>query len=206
MATSPILLFQRQFLHHKRMHVRLPTHTQTTHTPCTRHTNTHNMNTNKEHEQKHRHNTLPHTQHFRQTGTTWIAVTMITWYYTRCMRCNWRRTTLTFGTLRKNHIVSTAFETIAKKKQNNKKRCPRAVSNVPVSKKRRKKTISVIVDKLPAGNFISITVLIHSKKKVPHQITNINGFINSKTKDPVCNHFRVDGKHDGLLFWRHFAV
>ena len=43
-------------------------------------------------------------------------------------------TTLTFGALRKNHFVSTAFETIAKtnnaKDRNKKKRCPRAVSNV----------------------------------------------------------------------------
>ena len=78
-------------------------------------------------------------------------------------------TTLTCGALgKKNHIVSTEFETIAKTKnvkKERKKRCPRAVSNVSSIVKststrsqvyagfqKKKKAISVIVDKLPRKN------------------------------------------------------
>ena len=39
-------------------------------------------------------------------------------------------TTLTFRALGRNHIVSIAFETIAKKRETKKARCPREISNL----------------------------------------------------------------------------
>ena len=67
-AKSPILLFQRQCLHHKRMHLRLNTNTHIHHThidtnaKCTRHIHT-------KHEHAHTHNTSANN------GTMLIAVT-----------------------------------------------------------------------------------------------------------------------------------
>ena len=89
-------------------------------------------------------------------------------------------TTLTFGALRKNHIVSTAFETITKKK---KARRPRVVSMNRLEHTRSKKgtlrekkssdvhggttrMTSVIVDKLLRRDFLHYGFLINSKKEI----------------------------------------
>ena len=62
-----------------------------------------------------------------------------------------------------------------------------------------KKLISVIVDKLPRREFISITILINSKKSVPHQITNITGFIELKTKDLNLKSFPREWYHSHIF-------
>ena len=69
--TTSACMADSQHTHH-RHHTHISTHT-----PCTR----------------------PHTQHLYythntsvNTGTILIAVTLITWHYTKCKRRNWRRT------------------------------------------------------------------------------------------------------------------
>ena len=73
-ATSLILLFKRQCLRHKRMHVRLSTHTPHTYI------DTHLV-----------HATQTHTTH-EHAHTYTTPVTLITWYYSTCWRWTWRRT------------------------------------------------------------------------------------------------------------------
>ena len=140
----PILLFQRQCLHHKRMHVRLSTHTHiSTHTVHTPQKHAHTT-----HEHAHTYTTPDLTQHFRdyldnidcrhiddlalhKVLAKEVAKNMNTHHsqFWLCREQHWLQscwtadcprlfeflTTLTFGAQNRNHIVPTALETIAKK-------------------------------------------------------------------------------------------
>ena len=123
-------------------------------------------------------------------------------------------TTLTFGALRRTTLVSTAFEATTRKKEGPYVHLPSAVclelsrtqpkfeGNVVWKKNKisrpwrfQKKTISVIVHKLPRRGFISTTVLINSNKSSEYKYV-CYGFIyfeNNSAPRLVCNHFRPKG-------------
>ena len=105
-------------------------------------------------------------------------------------------TAWTFGAQRRNHMESTAFGTIAKKKTK-KTLCPHAISIYHELSRTQpeleEKCVSVGVDALAVvwrKGIVSITVFIHTKT-----------FPVRKILRHICIHFRQDG---ALLSWsRH---
>ena len=59
------------------------------------------------------------------------------------------------------------------------------------------KTKSVITKKIHREDFFTITVLIHSKKIDPHQITNVTVFLFKKIKSATRIYVKVS--RDGIL-------
>ena len=103
--------------------------------------------------------------------------------------------TFTFGALRKNHIVSTTFEAIAKKTHKtetkktimNRQEHNRSSEGNDAWKKDltsmavpQNKTISVTADKQPRKGFISITRLVNAKKTLGPQKLTVVPFLLKK--------------------------
>ena len=128
-------------------------------------------------------------------------------------------TTLTFGALRKNHIVSTALETVAKKNKRIRQKQRKPVVHVRSAmyhessrtqlkfgrgcyvKKQdltsmavpQNKTISAIVHKFHRKGFISMTGLIDSENEVRKKLMWLWLFFDSKQMICNCDHFDREG-------------